>query len=47
MERPGWKFIGDNETNLKCSGRLQGYNPVYLEDGPFTKKFIHNWSTLK
>ena len=39
MERPGWKLVKDKETNLlKCTGRIQGYNPVYLEDGPFTQK---------
>ena len=31
MERPGWKLVKDKETNLlKCTGRIQGYNPVYL-----------------
>lgn len=36
IERPGWKLVKDKETNLKCSGRMQRYNPVYLEDGPLT-----------
>ena len=41
MERPGWKQVKDKETNLlKCTGRIQGYNPVYLEDGPLTQKLI-------
>jgi len=43
MERPGWKEVKDKETNLlKCTGRIQGYNPVYLEDGPFTQKLIQH-----
>lgn len=43
MERPGWKLVKDKETNiLKCSGRIQGYNPVYLEDGPFIQKLIQH-----
>ena len=43
MERPGWKLVKDKETNLlKCTGRIQGYNPVYLEDGPFTQKLIQH-----
>ena len=43
MERPGWKLVKDKETNiLKCSGRIQGYNPVYLEDGPFTQRLIQH-----
>ena len=43
MERPGWKLVKDKETNLlKCTGRIQGYHPVYLEDGPFTQKLIQH-----
>ena len=44
VERPGWKLVKDKETNiLKCSGRIQGYNPVYLGDGPFTQKLIQHF----
>ena len=33
MERPRWKLVKDKETRvLKCTGRIQGYNPVYPED---------------
>ena len=43
MERPGWKLVKDKETSvLKCTGRIQGYNPVHLEDGPFTQKLIQH-----
>ena len=43
MERPGWKLVKDKETNLlKCTGRIQGYNPFYLEDGLFTQKLIQH-----
>ena len=43
MERPKWKLVKDKETNLlKCTGRIQGYNPVYLEDRPFTQKLIQH-----
>ena len=42
MERPGWKLVKDKETNLlKCTGRIQGYNPFYL-DGLFTQKLIQH-----
>ena len=43
IERPGWKLVRDKETNLlKCTGRIKGYNPTYLEDGPFTQKIIQH-----
>ena len=43
LERPGWRLVKDKETNLlKGSERIQGYNPAYLEDGPFTQKRIQH-----
>ena len=43
LERPGWKLVKDEETEiLKCVGRIQGYNPIYLEDGLFAEKLIRH-----
>ena len=43
MESLGWKLVKGKETGvLKCNGGIQGYNPVYLEDGPFTQKLIQH-----
>ena len=43
MERPGWKLVKDKDTSVfKCTGRTQGYNPVYLEGEPFTDKLIQH-----
>ena len=36
LERPGWKVTKDkNRGILKCVGRILGYSPTFLEDGPF------------
>lgn len=43
VERPAWKLVKDNEANLlKCTGRIQGYKPAYIEDGPLTQKLIQH-----
>ena len=46
LKKPGWELVKDKETNLlKCRGRIQGYNPVYLEDTQFTRKLIQHVHT--
>ena len=46
LKKPGWELVKDKETNLlKCKGRIQGYNPVYLEDTQFTRKLIQHVHT--
>ena len=42
-ETPGWKLIKDEKTGIvKCLGRIQGYQPIYLERSPFTDKLIRH-----
>jgi len=42
-ETPGWKLIKDEKTGIvKCLGRIQGYQPIYLEKSPFTDKLIRH-----
>ncbi|XP_074608762.1 uncharacterized protein LOC141863201 [Acropora palmata] len=46
MERPGWKLVKEEKSGiLKCAGRISGYNPTYLEDGPFVRKLIQHVHT--
>ena len=41
LERPGWKLEKDLKTGiLKCVGRVQEYQPIYLENGTFAQKLI-------
>ena len=41
LERPGWKLEKDPKTGvLRCIGRLQNYEPIYLENNTFTQKLI-------
>ena len=49
LERPGCKLEKDSKTGiLKCIGRIQGYKPVYLENGLFTEKLIkHEHAKVK
>eukprot|EP00795_Rhopilema_esculentum_P006372 gene6372-biopygen7981 len=42
-ETPGWKLIRDEKTGmLRCQGRIQGYQPIYLEKSLFTEKLIRH-----
>ncbi|XP_074624492.1 uncharacterized protein LOC141882446 [Acropora palmata] len=46
MERPGWKLVKEEKSSiLKCAGGVSGYNPTYLEDGPFVRKLIQHVHT--
>ena len=41
LEKPGWKLVKDERTNiLKCVGRIQYYTPTYLEKGLFVQKLV-------
>ena len=41
LERPGWKLEKDPKTGiLRCIGRIQNYEPIYLENNTFTQKLI-------
>ena len=43
LERPGWKLEKDLKTGiLKCVGRVQEYQPIYLENGTFAQKLIQH-----
>ena len=48
-ERPEWKLVKGKETNLlKCTLKIQGYNPIYIEDALFTQKLIqHAYAQIK
>ena len=40
-QTPGYRVEKEEETDiLKCYGRIQGYNPTYLEMGLFADKLI-------
>ena len=42
-EAPGWKLVRDDHTGiLHCQGRVQGYNPMYLEESLFVEKLIRH-----
>ena len=41
LQSPGWKLVKDDETEiLKCEGRIKGYKPTCLPEGPLTNKLI-------
>ena len=41
LEKPRFKLERDPETGiLKCAGRVQGYKPIYLENGVFAQKLV-------
>ena len=41
LEKPGFKLERDTKTGiLKCAGRVQGYNQIYLENGVFVQKLV-------
>ena len=41
LEKPGFKLERDPETGiLKFAGRVQGYKPIYLENGVFSQKLV-------
>ena len=43
LERPGWKLERESKTGiLRCVGRIQEYQPIYLENGTFTQKLIQH-----
>ena len=43
LQRPGWKLERDPKTGiLKCAGRVNDHQPMYLEDGEFTHKLIRH-----
>ena len=42
-ESNGWRLEKDERTKiLRCVGRIQGYSPVYLENGLFVKKLTRH-----
>ena len=40
LQTPGWELVKDNTSILRCSGRISGYNPVYIEGVLFGDKII-------
>ena len=40
LQAPGWDLVKDDRNILRCSGRIPGYNPVYIEGGLFGEKLI-------
>ena len=40
LQTPGWDLVKDDNSILRCSGRISGYNPVYIEGGLFGDKII-------
>ena len=40
LQTPGWDLVKDDKNILRCSGRIPGYNPVYIEGGLFGEKLI-------
>ena len=40
LQTPGWDLVKDNRNILRCSGRIPGYNSVYVEGGLFDEKLI-------
>ena len=35
LRTPGWELVKDDTSILRCSGRISGYNPIYIEGGLF------------
>ena len=33
LRTPGWELVKDDTSILRCSGRISGYNPIYIEGG--------------
>ena len=45
LETPGWQLVRDEATNvLMCKGRIVGYQPTYLNEGPFVNNIISHTS---
>ena len=40
LRTPGWELVKDDTSILRCSGRISGYNPIYIEGGLFGEKLI-------
>ena len=40
LQAPGWNLVKDNRNILRCSGRIPGYDPIYIEGGLFSEKLI-------
>ena len=40
LQTTGWELVTDNTSILRCSGRISGYNPIYIEGGLFGEKLI-------
>jgi hypothetical protein len=41
LQAPGWRIVEDEVTKvLKCEGRVNGYEPIYLDGGLFVEKLI-------
>ena len=40
LQTPGWELVKDDTSILRCSGRISGYNPVYIKGGLFGDKII-------
>ncbi|XP_028412573.1 uncharacterized protein LOC114535466 [Dendronephthya gigantea] len=49
LQAPGWRIVEDKVTKvLKCKGRVNGYEPIYLDGGLFVEKLIaHTHSKIK
>lgn len=40
LQTPGWELVRNDTSILRCSGRISGYNPIYIEGGLFAEKLI-------
>ena len=40
LQAPGWHLVKDDRNILRCSGRIPGYNPVFVKGGLFGEKLI-------
>jgi len=40
LQAPGWDLVKDDRNILRCSGRILGYNPTYIEEGLFGERLI-------
>ena len=40
VQTPGWELVKEDTSILRCSGRISGYNPIYIKGGLFGEKLI-------
>ena len=40
LQAPGWELVKDDTNILRCSGRISGYSPIYIEGRLFGEKLI-------